>query len=344
MNDIDRSRPDLNLLFVFQALLSERHVGRAATRLGLTQSAVSHALRRLRAMFGDQLFSRTSKGVEPTSRALALAPKVAEILDRASAAMAEPDKFDHTRPRSFTIATIDHTVHSILVPLIRRMQTIAPTIDLRIMRLDRRRVVAAFDLQEIDFALMNDFALNTFFEAPSRVTRTPLIADRFVGIARRGHPGLATQPLTPRAYAALPHLLVSIIGDAVGFVDPLLAQLGLKRRVVMTVPYAMAAPPIVAASDLVTLIGERMARRYADELDLMVFEPPLAIPAFTVDLLTSIARVRDPALMWLREQLLAICREEQQVPSGQIGIGDVRGQIPSRQSGQRRRGSLSLRR
>ncbi len=330
MNRIDRVRPDLNLLFVFQALLSERHVGRAAARLGLTQSAVSHALGRLRMMFDDRLFIRTAKGVEPTSRALVLAPKLIEILDRVNAVFADPGRFDYTRPRSFTIAMIDNSVHSILVPLTSRLRTVAPAIDLRITRLDRRRVIAAFDLQEIDFALMNDFALSNFLDTPSRITRTPIIADRFVGIARQGHPGLAKKPLTPTAYAALPHLLISVLGDAVGFVDPLLAQLGLKRRVVMTVPYAMAAPHIIAGSDLVTLIPERIARRYARELGLIFFEPPLAIPGFTIDLLMSVARLGDPALMWLRDQVLQTCREEQPIPSEQVEIAKARNRLRSR--------------
>src|SRR5215204_3606114 len=106
MNEIDLRRADLNLLVVFQVLLAERHVGRAAARLALTQSAASHALGRLRELFADPLFVRHPKGVEPTARALSLAPDIIEILSRAQSLLATP-VFDPTLARSFTLATID---------------------------------------------------------------------------------------------------------------------------------------------------------------------------------------------------------------------------------------------
>ena len=154
MNEIDLRRADLNLLVVFQVLLSERHVGRAASRLHLTQSAVSHALRRLRDLFGEPLFIRHPKGVEPTARALALAPAIADILHRAQLVLASPG-FDPTAARSFTIATIDLTVTTILLPLIEHLRRAAPAIDIRILPLDRQHVVAAFDRQEIDVAILS---------------------------------------------------------------------------------------------------------------------------------------------------------------------------------------------
>src|SRR6476646_7204630 len=106
MNQIDLRRADLNLLVIFETLLAERHVGRAAKRLALTQSAASHALGRLRLLFGDPLFVRHPKGIEPTARALGLAPAIAEILNRARSVLASP-AFDPNLPRIFTIATID---------------------------------------------------------------------------------------------------------------------------------------------------------------------------------------------------------------------------------------------
>lgn len=336
MNEIDDRRADLNLLFVFSALLSERHVGRAAARLLLTQSAVSHALGRLRSMFGDPLFVRHPKGVEPTSRALALAPRIAELLDSARAMLSPSNAFDPQRPRSFTIATIDHSVHTVLVPLIERLRIVAPAVDLRVQRLDRQSVYAAMDRQEIDLALMNDFALVNYLDVPARILRRPLYADRFVGIARRGHPGVAAKPLTPEAYSVLPHLLISIRGDPVGFIDPLLAQLGLKRRVAMTVPYVMAAPALVAASDLVTVIGERVARRYVAQLDLEVFELPFAIPEFTVDVLVSGSRANDPALVWLRDQLMLVSKEPAKpFQKTRARRGPARARKPSRRATRR---------
>jgi DNA-binding transcriptional LysR family regulator len=304
MNQIDLRRADLNLLVVFQVLLAERHVGRAAKRLALTQSAASHALGRLRGLFGDPLFVRHPKGVEPTTRALALAPAIADILNRAQSVLASP-VFNPDLACSFTIATIDLTVPTIIVPLIERLRKIAPAIDLRVVPLVREHVVAAFDRQEIDMAILN------FPDPPARIARVPVLKDRYVGIARRGHPGLKGKSLTAKAYAALPHLLFSPRGDPKGIVDEPLAQLsGHKRRIVMTVPHVLAAPLIVARTDLVTVIAERIARRYASELNLMLFEPPIALPEFTISVLTSAARAGDPALQWLQQQVMHVCKSK----------------------------------
>src|SRR4051812_28420739 len=143
MNQIDLRRADLNLLVVFQVLFAERHVGRAAKRLALTQSAASHALGRLRDLFRDPLFVRHPKGVEP-ARAVALAPTIADILSRAQSLITSP-VFNPTLACSFTIATIDLTLPTIIVPLIEHLRRIAPAIDLRVVPLVREDVVAAFD-------------------------------------------------------------------------------------------------------------------------------------------------------------------------------------------------------
>src|SRR3954463_8763900 len=131
MNPIDLRRADLNLLVAFQVLHAERHVGRAAKRLALTQSARSHALRRLRELFGDPLFVRHPKGIEPTARALALAPAIADLLERAQSVLASP-AFDPNLACSFSIATIDLTLPTIIVPLIDHLRRVAPAIDLRV--------------------------------------------------------------------------------------------------------------------------------------------------------------------------------------------------------------------
>jgi DNA-binding transcriptional LysR family regulator len=302
MNQIDLRRADLNLLAVFQALLAERHVGRAAKRLTLTQSAASHALGRLRELFRDPLFVRHPKGVEPTARALALAPAIADILNRAEALLASP-VFDPALECSFTIATIDLTVPTIIVPLIAHLRRVAPTIDLRVMAIVREYVVDAFDRQDIDMAILN------FPDPPKRIARLPVLKDRYVGIARRGHPGLKGKSLTAKAYAALPHLLFSPRGDPKGIVDEPLAQLsGIKRRVVMTIPHISAVPLIVARTDLVAVIAERIARLYASEHDLILFEPPIKLPEFTISVLTSAARAGDPALQWLQQQVMHVCQ------------------------------------
>jgi DNA-binding transcriptional LysR family regulator len=303
MKQIDLRRADLNLLVVFQMLLAERHVGRAAKRLYLTQSAASHALGRLRTMFRDPLFVRHPKGIEPTSRALALAPIIADILDRANSLLASPAGFDPNKPHTFTIGGTDLGVFTVLLPLIKRLRATAPRVDLRVRSLDSTRVVAAFDRQEIDCALM------PFPEAPGRIARETAIKESFVGIVRRGHPAFKRKRISVANWAALPHLLVSPRGEDAGEADEHLAKLGFKRRIVAVVPHFLAAPLIVANSDLVTLTTGRIANYFSKELDLTLFEPPVPMRGFTIDLLGSVARRADPALRWLRDQMLQICNE-----------------------------------
>jgi DNA-binding transcriptional LysR family regulator len=304
MNEIDLRGADLNLLVVFQKLLAERHVGRAAKRLRLTQSAASHALGRLRVMFGDPLFVRHPKGVEPTPRALALAPVIADILDRANSMLTPSLGFDPSKPSTFTIGGTDLGVFTILVPLIKRVRETAPEVDLRVRSLDGTRAVDAFDRQEIDCALI------PFPEAPARIVREPAIEESFIGIARRGHPAFRRTRITAANWAALPHLLVSPRGENLGEADEQLAKLSLKRRIVAVVPHFLVAPVIVANSDLVMLTTKRVARHFARKLDLMMFKPPIPISGFTIDVLTSAARATDPALQWLRNQILQICSED----------------------------------
>jgi DNA-binding transcriptional LysR family regulator len=160
-------RADLNLLVVFQRLLGERHVGRAAKRLHVTQSAASHVLGRLRTMFHGPLFVRHPKGIQPTSRALALAPAIADILERANTLLASPGGFDPNQPHTFTIGGTDLALFTVLNPLIKRLRATAPKVDLRVRSLDCTRVVEAFDRQVIDCALV------PFVEAPARITRSP---------------------------------------------------------------------------------------------------------------------------------------------------------------------------
>jgi DNA-binding transcriptional LysR family regulator len=293
-------RADLNLLVVFQVLIDERHVGRAAARLGLTQSATSQALGRLRQMFDDPLFVRHPKGISPTSRAIELAPAIAEILDRAESVIAGAGSFDPHAPCTFTVGSADLGVFTILLPLMQQLRSNGPGIDIRIRSLDLTRVVAAFDRQEIDLALM------PFPDPPARIKRQPVLKERYVGIARRGNPALNSK-LTAKRWAALPHLLISPTGETHTESDDRLAELGLKRRIVMAVPHFLAAPFVVATTDLVAVMAQRIARHFAAELDLAIFEPPVPLHDFTIDLLTSTARKSDPALRWLIEQISQVC-------------------------------------
>lgn len=303
MNEINIHRVDMNLLAVFQTLIAERHVGRAAKRIGVTQSAVSHSLTRLRALMGDPLFVRHPKGVQPTARALMLAPAIAEIIERACSVLSPTHAFDATKPHRFTIGAADLGVFTILLPLMRRLRAKAPVIDIRVRSINNDLAIQAFDRQEIDLALVPLSA------PPARIACSPGLKDRYVGIARRGHPAITRRPMSVDAFAALPFLLVAPLGGDTSQTDEHLAKLGLKRRIVMVVPHFLIAPMLVASTDMVAVVSERVARYFAKQLDIVLFQPPIPLQDLTVNLLTSAARAEDMALRWLKEQIELVCRE-----------------------------------
>lgn len=301
MHQIDLTRVDLNLLVVFEVLMRERHVGRAAERLFLSQSATSHALGRLRELLGDPLFVRHPKGVEPTARALALAGPIADTLERMRAIVAPQEPFDSaTLKRTFVIGATDYAVFVVLAPLMARLQAAAPTLDLRIVPVDRDSVTGAFDRGEFDFALGN------LTGPPQRLEAVPLFEERFVGIVRQGHPALAHGGMTVETLVGLPHALVSPRGDPHGRLDEALAPLGLRRRVAVTVAHFLALPFLIGGSDMVGVLAERAAVRMAAVAGLSVFPLPLDVPSWTVHLLRSRQLVERPEVRWFSDLLCSV--------------------------------------
>ena len=234
------ARTDLNLLVLFQVVLDERHVGRAAGRLNLTPSAVSHGLGRLRKLLNDPLFLRTPKGVVPTARALTLREPVAEILARVQNVLGSAAPFDPaTTARRFVVAAPDAVLASTTIPLLERIGAEAPHVDLSLIHVMPQRrdgskeapwagCLMMLENREIDLAML---PIN---HVPPRFEARRLYDEDFVVATRKGHP-FARAP-TEAAFCAAEHLLVSLNGDPHGFIDEMLAKRGSRRRVVLTVP------------------------------------------------------------------------------------------------------------
>jgi DNA-binding transcriptional LysR family regulator len=299
MQQIDLTRTDLNLLVVFQALMEERHVGRAAARLCLSQSATSHALGRLRDLLADPLFVRHPRGVEPTIRARALAEPIAEALARMRAIVTPALPFDPTRlRRSFRIAAHDFSVLTLLVPLMAELRTRAPGVDLRTFPANPESAVALLDRGELDFAL------GAYPEVTShRVQRTPLFIESFVGAVRLGHPHLRRGRITLQDFADLPHALVSPGGGTHGQVDDVLAPLGLRRHVAITVNQFLTLPFLIGSSDMVGVLPKRVADRMAETAGLTIFPLPFDIEPFAVCMLGLAQLAELPDLAWIRSLL-----------------------------------------
>jgi len=303
LNEIDLARTDLNLLVVFECVMRERHVGRAAERLHVGASAVSHSLARLRRLLHDPLFLRTPKGVVPTARALALAAPVADVLARVRSVVAGSGPFDPaTVSRRFAVGAPDGVSAVFLPPLLRHIERAAPQVDIAVRQLlpaagatsaERAWRTAFSDLE----AGAIDVAVVPPDEIPPRFARHLLYEERFVLAMRVGH-AFRRRP-TLDAYCAARHLVVSLGGDPHGFVDDLLARSGRSRRVASTVPGFMLALAVVAETDLICAVPARLAAAHAKRFAIAVAEPPLPLGRFRLNVVTPENALLDAGISWL---------------------------------------------
>jgi DNA-binding transcriptional LysR family regulator len=294
---------DLNLLLVFDAVMHERSVTRAAQRIGSSQPAVSSALKKLREHLGDELFVRTSEGVIPTARAVEVSGPVRRALVELHGAF-EPSEFraDMAEHR-FTITLEDYSQAVLFPALGARLQQEAP----------RMRVFARSGGQSAAVRMLDqaeaDFAIGVYGGLPDRFEVRDLFDESYVCVVRAGHPA-ADEELTLETFTALPHLLVSLSGPPRGFMDDLLAKRGLERRVSMVVDNFLAAPPIIAASDMVATLPRRLIDASLARSSLRIFEPPLETPKATLQLIWLRRRGRHPAVEWFTDLLIEVGREE----------------------------------
>ena len=290
-------RLDLNLLVTLDTLLAERHVTRAAARLHLSQPAVSVQLARLREAFGDPLLIPGPRGMLPTARAEALRGPLREALAGLQAAVAPTAPFDPAAAdATWTIAATDYSGLAVVAPTLARLRGAAPRTRLAIVESAPRRVAGLAEGGEIDLALQTMDRIDPALHARK------LFDERYVLVARRGHPRLRRKP-SLATFCALEHVLVSPDGGGFsGVTDTALGALGRQRRVVLSLPHFLGAMSAVASSDLVAMLPQRLT---AGRADLQTFEPPLQVPGFEMGMAWHDRRHRDPGHRWLREQVLA---------------------------------------
>lgn len=297
---------DLNLLRVFDAVMAERSLTRAARSLSLTQPAVSNALSRLRVALGDELVRRSGQGVSPTPRAMVLWPSVRDALRQLQHALA-PDGFvAQDADKSFVLAMADATV----VELVPRLMTIAaaeaPGISLRVMPLSTRDPRQLLDEEVVDLAIGHFPAVKAALGAQAQVGKGVAFAHRrlydseYVCVMRAGHP-LASGPLTLGRFCAARHLLVSFSGEPFGFIDEALTARGRKRQIVLTLNQFFTAARVVLDSDLLTVLP-RHSLESAGLLGALVARPlPLDVPPVHVDAVWHVRQDADSAHRWLRD-------------------------------------------
>ena len=283
------ARIDVTLLALFEVLVAERNLTRAAARIGMAQPSASKALDRLRDLFADPLFLRSGGGMRPTTRALELAPQVSTVLAQLRALVADEVPFDPARARGeIRIAMSDASEFALLPQIVALFAARAPHVTLKARPLDKDRVFALLDEGRLDAVI------GVFSDRPKRILATPLYEERFVCLARADHPALAAG-LNLDAFTTLPHLLVTLRDDARGAVDEALARIGRQRRVVATLTRFLAVPAVLAQTDAIATVPARFA---AAARGCRLHEPPFAIAGWTEELLWRAGADRDPLTAW----------------------------------------------
>lgn len=299
---MDSSKIDLNLLVALDALLAERNVTRAARRLGLSQPALSAQLARLRDLFGDPLFLPAQRGVTPTARAIELEAPVRQALDQMHGVLARGRGFDPaTADLTVAIACSDYVQVAVITALVLDLRVSAPRLRIAIRQLDGSLLGQQMEAGAVDLAVM------TPSTAPPASRTRLLFHERYVTIARRRHPEVKGK-LTLDHFTTIEHVVVSPLGAGFsGPVDTALGKLGRQRRIAVSAASFLFVPELVARSDLIATVPERLVRERAGRLQ--VLEPPLPVEGFAIGLVWHERTQQHPAHRWVRERLRSLCGE-----------------------------------
>ncbi len=302
---------NLNLLVALDALLATLSVRRAAERTGVTQSALSHSLAKLRAMFDDPLLVRDGNRMLPTPLAEQIAGPLHQALLSLGRIVSQEASFEPARSaRSFTLAASDALAVTALPRLLQRVRAAAPHVTLTLLSLDARvrrpapdepglpepgSLATRLASGEVDLALGP-------MRPHAELERQPLFDSEFVVVSRRRHPGIGKR-LDLDTFCALPHAIVSAGGVGTSIIDQALAKLGRDRHIVVRVPYFLAAPALVAQSDLLLTVPRFVGEHFGAHYRLALHEPPLALPAGRIGMLWHRRFSADAAHRWLRAQV-----------------------------------------
>ena len=302
IHHINLAAIDLNLLVVFDALMSERNVTRAGKKIGLSQPATSNALARLRNLFEDDLFVRTPNGMQPTPRAINLSHPIGQVLLKIQSTLEKESVFSpEASERVFSIGMSDHGELVLLPKLMQSLEKEAPKVKIRVRSLEREAALKMIDKDELDLVI------GFFPEHSSWHEEKALFQERFVGVCRKGNDKLSEQ-VTLEEYLGSGHLMVSPNNeDMTGFIDQILEQKNLRRHIAMSVPHFLVAPFVLADTDLIATLAERVAKTYLDILSLRIFDLPLDAGGFPVSMLWHTKNNSDLAHTWLREVVAQVC-------------------------------------
>lgn len=311
--------PDLGLLVSLDALLQEGSVTGAARRVGLSTPAMSHALARIREKMGDSILVRSGRGMLLTPRAIALKAPVHHAVEEARRALAPERPFVPAElARTFVVHVTDYV-----------LSLLGPSVD-RILREEAPKVGVRFVPNTPDDAGLlrdhgSDLAVGIYGDLPQEMRRRPLLTDRFVCVVRRGH-AVTKRRFTLDEFVGLPHLQVAPRGKPGGYIDDVLRERGRERFVARAVPYFLTALHLAAETDYVLTISERIAKRFAPELGLVLLEVPVKLRPYALSLVWHPRVDGDPAHRFLRDVFLrsgsAVASDRHDAPRTRLDATD----------------------
>jgi DNA-binding transcriptional LysR family regulator len=297
----DLRRVDLNLLVAFEALMQARSVTGAAQRLRVGQPSASHALKRLRELFDDPLFVRTTGGMTPTPRALALAEPVRAILTSIETTLFSGPSFDPLREtRIFRIGATDYAQAVVAEPILATMRREAPGCRLILMATDCDVAGRSLERGEIDLAV------GVFPEAIPATRTCVLYREHYECVFDAAACDLQP-PLSRAEWLALPHMIMSTHGDYSGPLDDVLKAAAERREVMVSTPYFLAIPFLLRGKRLLATLPSRLVDMCQPPLGLTACAVPFEVPMFDVSMVWNARTAHEPGAVWLRDQIVAVC-------------------------------------
>ena len=286
---------DLNLLVALDVLITEASVTRAAEKLNMSQSAMSHSLKRLRTILQDDILIRTSREMEVTAYARQISDRVRQILSEIQSTFLEKEVFDpSTAKETFRIAASDYVESTIGTYLLQQLNTQAPGIRIRISNLDKATVMNALDNNLIDVVIDAELPLKSWHLEQN------LYREEFVCVVKDDF----TTELSVSDYIKRSHILVSMRDDFQGAYDEILEKQQESRQVIWSTTHFMSVPLLLANSDCVALLPNRMAQQCAKAMNLKLFPPPIAIEGFAISLAWHQRNTNNSRHQWLRQQIV----------------------------------------
>lgn len=293
---------DLNLLVIFDALMKERHVTRAALKVPMSQPAMSSALSRLRLLFKDDLFIRVGNNMEPTARAIELSVGVTKILREAERLMTSDVMFEPASSEDhFTGRMSDLITYLVLPKLSSYLSRQAPGMRMDVTHIPIDKTIAGLESEQLDFVISTQLTHN------ANIVSEPLFTDRLVCVMRGGHP-LSDTELSMAAFLGASHLHVAMSPHDVRFIDNELAEQNVSRRISLTIPHWLALPAILRETDMISVVSERLASTFVDKT-LVINELSLKLPSFSWDLYWHKRNNNAAAHAWLRAAIKRCCNK-----------------------------------